>query len=207
MIELIEKYFPHLTELQKQQYTALGTLYPEWNAKINIISRKDIDNLYEHHILHSLGITCALNFADGTSIIDVGTGGGFPGIPLAIMFPQCHFHLIDRTGKKIMVATEIAKAIGLDNVTLRQCSIEEEKMKCDFAVSRGVMPLQDIIKLVRKNISDTHHNALPNGLLYPKGGDLQHEMHRLQKRGIEVELKKYFTAPFFATKKVVYVQI
>ena len=137
MIELIEKYFPNLTDKQKEQYTALGSLYPEWNAKINIISRKDIDNLYEHHILHSLGITCALRFVDGTSVIDVGTGGGFPGIPLAIMFPQCHFHLIDRTGKKIMVATEIAKAIGLDNVSLRQCSIEEEKMKYDFAVSRN----------------------------------------------------------------------
>ncbi len=207
MIELIEKYFPNLTDKQKEQYTALGSLYPEWNAKINIISRKDIENLYEHHILHSLGITCALHFVDGTSVIDVGTGGGFPGIPLAIMFPQCHFHLIDRTGKKIMVATEIAKSIGLDNVTLRQCSIEEEKMKCDFAVSRGVMPLQDIIKLVRKNISSTHRNALPNGLLYLKGGDLQHEMQRLQKRGLEIELKKYFAEPFFATKKVVYVQI
>lgn len=207
MIELIEKYFPGLSARQKEQYEALGVLYPEWNSKINVISRKDIDNLYEHHILHSLGICCALRFTDGTSVIDVGTGGGFPGIPLAIMYPQCRFHLIDRTGKKIMVATEIARAIGLENVTFRHGSIEEETLKCDFAVSRGVMPLQETIRLVRKNISPIQHNALPNGLLCLKGGDLQHELHPLQKRAIEVELKKYFTEPYFATKKVIYVQI
>lgn len=207
MIELIEKYFPSLTELQKEQYAALGTLYPEWNAKINVISRKDIDNLYTHHILHSLGIAQVLRFTQGTSIVDVGTGGGFPGIPLAIMFPECRFHLIDRIGKKVKVATEIAMAIGLENVTFRHAGIEEEKQQFDFAVSRAVMPLPDLVKLVRKNISPKQHNAMANGLLCLKGGNLEGEIAPLRKRTIEFDLATYFKEEYFDTKKVIYVQI
>ena len=207
MIEIIEKYFPALSERQKEQYAALGTLYPEWNAKINVISRKDIDNLYEHHILHSLGIAKALRFTDDTTLVDVGTGGGFPGIPLAIMFPNCHFHLIDRIGKKVRVATEIAQAIGLDNVTFRHAGIEEEKQKFDFAISRAVMPLPDLVKLVRKNISTTQRNAMANGLLCLKGGDLEAEIAPLRKRLLDFDLKDFFEEEFFETKKVLYVQI
>lgn len=207
MIEIIEKYFPALSERQKEQYEALGTLYPEWNAKINVISRKDIDNLYEHHILHSLGIAKALRFTDDTTLVDVGTGGGFPGIPLAIMFPNCHFHLIDRIGKKVRVATEIANAIGLDNVTFRHCGIEEEKQKFDFAISRAVMPLPDLVKLVRKNISTKQRNAMANGLLCLKGGNLEAEMAPLRKRLLDFDLKDFFEEEFFETKKVLYVQI
>lgn len=207
MIELIEKYFPKLSERQREQYAALGTLYPEWNAKINVISRKDIDNLYEHHILHSLGIAEVLQFTDGTTLVDVGTGGGFPGIPLAIMFPNCHFHLIDRIGKKVRVATEIATAIGLDNVSFRHAGIEEEKEKFDFAISRAVMPLPDLVKLVRKNISPKQHNAMANGLFCLKGGNLESEIAPLRKRLLEFDLSDYFKEEFFETKKVLYVQI
>lgn len=207
MIEIIEKYFPALTERQKEQYAALGTLYPEWNAKINVISRKDIDNLYEHHILHSLGIAKALRFTDGTTLVDVGTGGGFPGIPLAIMFPNCQFHLIDRIGKKVRVATEIANAIGLDNVTFRHAGIEEEKQKFDFAISRAVMPLPDLVKLVRKNISTQQRNAMANGLMCLKGGNLEAEIAPLRKRLLDFDLKDFFEEEFFETKKVLYVQI
>lgn len=206
-MELIKKYFPSLTDKQTGQFQALGTLYPEWNTKINVISRKDIANLYEHHILHSLGICCMLHFSDGTSIVDVGTGGGFPGIPLAIMYPECRFHLIDRIGKKIKVATEIASAIGLSNVTFRHGSIEEEKQQFDFAVSRAVMPLPEMVRLVRKNISARQQNAMGNGLLSLKGGDLQHETAPFRKYVIETNLKDFFEEPYFETKKVVYVQI
>lgn len=207
MIQLIEKYFPTLTERQKEQYTALGTLYPEWNAKINVISRKDIDNLYEHHILHSLGIAKAIQFTPDTTLVDVGTGGGFPGIPLAIMFPECHFHLIDRIGKKVRVATEIATAIGLENVTFRHAGIEEVKDKYDFAISRAVMPLPDLVKLVRKNISPKQRNAMANGLLCLKGGNLETEIAPLRKRLLDFDLQDYFEEEYFATKKVIYVQI
>ena len=207
MIEIIEKYFPALSERQKEQYAALGTLYPEWNAKINVISRKDIDHLYEHHILHSLGIAKALRFTDGTTLVDVGTGGGFPGIPLAIMFPNCQFHLIDRIGKKVRVATEIANAIGLDNVTFRHAGIEEEKQKFDFAISRAVMPLPDLVKLVRKNISTQQRNAMANGLMCLKGGNLEAEIAPLRKRLLDFDLKDFFEEEFFETKKVLYVQI
>lgn len=207
MIEIIEKYFPVLSERQKEQYAALGTLYPEWNAKINVISRKDIDNLYEHHILHSLGIAKVIQFTDDTTLVDVGTGGGFPGIPLAIMFPNCHFHLIDRIGKKVRVATEIANAIGLDNVTFRHAGIEEEKQKFDFAISRAVMPLPDLEKLVRKNISPKQRNAMANGLICLKGGNLEGEMAPLRKRLLDFDLTDYFSEEYFESKKVLYVQI
>ncbi|MBR6757770.1 MAG: 16S rRNA (guanine(527)-N(7))-methyltransferase RsmG [Bacteroidaceae bacterium] len=206
-MELIEKYFPQLSEQQREQYTALGSLYPEWNAKINVISRKDIDNLYEHHILHSLGIAQVIQFTPGTTLVDVGTGGGFPGIPLAIMFPECKFHLIDRIGKKVRVANEIATSIGLNNVTFRHAGIEEEKQKFDFAISRAVMPLPDLVKLVRKNISSKQHNAMANGLLCLKGGNLEAEMAPLRKRLLDFDLKDFFKEEYFETKKVIYVQI
>lgn len=175
-MENIKKYFA-LTETQEQQFAALGTLYPDWNEKINLISRKDIDNLYEHHILHSLAIEKILHFAPGTRIMDVGTGGGFPGIPLAILFPECHFILIDSIRKKVGVAEAIAKEIGLTNVECRWERMEEETEKVDFIVSRAVMPLPDLVKLVRKNVThEGQHNALPNGLIVLKGGGLDAEI-------------------------------
>ncbi|WP_434504101.1 16S rRNA (guanine(527)-N(7))-methyltransferase RsmG [Prevotella sp.] len=176
MIEIITKYFPELNEKQKQQFEMLDTLYRDWNAKINVISRKDIDNLYEHHVLHSLAIAKAIRFKDGSRILDFGTGGGFPGIPLAIMFPKCKFRLIDGTGKKIMVANEVAKALGLDNVEALHRRGEEEKGEYDFIVSRAVMQLPLLMKIIQKNISKKQNNALPNGLLCLKGGDLKEEL-------------------------------
>ena len=164
------KYFPDLTDTQKEQYAALYDLYTDWNSKIHFISLKDISNLYEDHVLHSLGIAKVIQFKPGTSVMDLGTGGGFPGIPLAILFPDTKFHLVDSIGKKVRVATEIANAIGLKNVTTRHCRAEEEKQLFDFVVSRAVMPLTDLLKIIRKNISSEQHNALPNGLICLKGG-------------------------------------
>ncbi len=203
----IDTYFPQLTEKQREQFAALGELYTDWNSKINVISRKDIENLYPHHILHSLGIAKVLNFADGTTLLDVGTGGGFPGIPLAILFPNCQFHLIDRIGKKITVARSVAEAIGLTNVTFQHGSVEEVKTEYDFVVSRAVMPLGDLLKLVRKNVKREQQNALPNGLLCLKGGDLQAEVQPVKKTSIVFNVKEYFKEEYFDTKKVVYVQI
>ena len=176
MIEIITKYFPELNDKQKQQFEMLDALYRDWNAKINVISRKDIDNLYEHHVLHSLAIAKAIRFKDGSRILDFGTGGGFPGIPLAIMFPKCKFRLIDGTGKKIMVANEVAKALGLQNVEALHRRGEEEKGEYDFIVSRAVMQLPLLMKIIQKNISKKQNNALPNGLLCLKGGDLKEEL-------------------------------
>jgi len=176
MIEIITKYFPELNEKQKQQFEMLDALYLDWNAKINVISRKDIDNLYEHHVLHSLAIAKAIRFKDGSRILDFGTGGGFPGIPLAIMFPKCKFRLIDGTGKKIMVANEVAKALGLQNVEALHRRGEEEKGEYDFIVSRAVMQLPLLTKIIQKNVSKKQNNALPNGLLCLKGGDLKEEL-------------------------------
>lgn len=206
-MEQILKYFPRLSEAQKEQYAALYGLYTDWNSKINVISRKDIANLYEHHVLHSLGIAKVINFTPGTHVMDLGTGGGFPGIPLAILFPETHFHLIDSIGKKIKVATEVAAAIGLKNVTLRQCRAEEEKQQFDFVVSRAVMPLSDLMKVIRKNISRRQHNALPNGLICLKGGELGQETTSIRHKTMIYDLKDAFTEDFFKTKKVVYVTI
>lgn len=206
-MQYIKTYFPNLTPAQESQFEALGPLYTDWNAKINVISRKDIDNLYLHHILHSLGIAKAIDFTDGTTILDVGTGGGFPGIPLAILFPQCRFHLIDRVGKKIKVAQSVAEAIGLQNVTFQHGSVEELKTEYDFVVSRAVMPLPDLLKLIRKNIRREQQNALPNGLLCLKGGDLQSELAPVKKTSILFNLNDYFKEEYFETKKVIYVQI
>ncbi len=206
-MELILKYFPNLSEQQKTQFAALYDLYTDWNSKINVISRKDITNLYEHHVLHSLGIAKVINFTPDTQIMDLGTGGGFPGIPLAILFPEVQFHLVDSIGKKVKVATEIANAIGLKNVTFRHCRAEEEKRKFDFVVSRAVMPLGDLIKIIRKNIRQEQHNALPNGLICLKGGELDQETMPVKHKTMLYDLKNEFTEDFFKTKKVVYVTI
>lgn len=203
----IKTYFPNLSPQQESQFAALGNLYTDWNAKINVISRKDIDNLYLHHILHSLGIAKAINFTAGTTILDVGTGGGFPGIPLAILFPECKFHLIDRIGKKIKVAQSVAEAINLENVSFQHGSVEELKTEYDFVVSRAVMPLPDLLRLIRKNIKKEQQNALPNGLLCLKGGELQQEIAPVKKTSIVFNLSDFFKEEYFKTKKVVYVQI
>lgn len=206
-MELILKYFPELTEAQKEQFAALYDLYRDWNSKINVVSRKDIENLYERHVLHSLGIAKVIRFKPGTRIMDLGTGGGFPGIPLAILFPETEFHLVDSIGKKIRVATEVAGSIGLKNVSFRHARAEEEKGLFDFVVSRAVMPLPDLLKIVRKNLSVKQRNALPNGLLCLKGGELQPEVASLKSQTTMWELKNFFTEDFFLTKKVVYVAV
>ena len=206
-MDIILKYFPDLTDTQKEQFAALYDLYTDWNSKINVISRKDITNLYEHHVLHSLGIAKVIQFKPGTSVMDLGTGGGFPGIPLAILFPDTKFHLVDSIGKKVRVATEIANAIGLKNVTTRHCRAEEEKQLFDFVVSRAVMPLTDVLKIIRKNISSEQHNALPNGLICLKGGELEREVMPVKHQTIVTDLKDFFSEEFFETKKVVYVTV
>ena len=206
-MDIILKYFPDLTDTQKEQFAALYDLYTDWNSKINVISRKDITNLYEHHVLHSLGIAKVIQFKPGTSVMDLGTGGGFPGIPLAILFPDTKFHLVDSIGKKVRVATEIANAIGLKNVTTRHCRAEEEKQLFDFVVSRAVMPLTDLLKIIRKNISSEQHNALPNGLICLKGGELEREVMPVKHQTIVTVLKDFFSEEFFETKKVVYVTV
>lgn len=206
-MDIILKYFPNLSEVQQQQFAALYDLYTDWNSKINVISRKDITNLYEHHVLHSLGIAKVMQFRPETIVMDLGTGGGFPGIPLAILFPETHFHLVDSIGKKVKVATEIANAIGLKNVTTRHCRAEEEKQLFDFVVSRAVMPLADLLKIIRKNIKKEQHNALPNGLICLKGGELEREVMPVKHQTLMYDLKDYFEEEFFETKKVVYVTI
>lgn len=204
-MDLILKYFPDLMEEQKRQFAALYDLYLDWNSKINVISRKDIENLYEHHVLHSLGIAKVIRFRPGTQIMDLGTGGGFPGIPLAILFPEVQFHLVDSIGKKVRVASEIANSIGLKNVTFRHARAEEEKGKFDFVVSRAVMPLTDLLKIIRKNISSKQQNALPNGLICLKGGELGNETMPVKNKTTLWDLKEFFEEEFFETKKVVYV--
>ena len=205
MIDVITKYFPEITERQREQFAALYDLYVDWNAKINVISRKDITNLYEHHVLHSLVIAKFIRFKDGTNVLDFGTGGGFPGIPLAIMFPNANFKMIDGTGKKIKVATEVANAIGLENVLLQHKRGEEEKGKFDFIVSRAVMPLPDLMKIVRKNIAKDNHNALENGVIVLKGGNLNEELQPFSKVAIVENLSQWFTEAWFEEKNLIYV--
>lgn len=207
-MELILKYFPDITEEQKRQFAMLDELYHDWNSKINVISRKDIDNLYEHHVLHSLAIAKALRFKDGTRIMDFGCGGGFPGIPLAILFPQCQFKLIDGTAKKIRVCNEVATAIGLKNVIAEQRRGEEEKGLFDFIVSRAVMPLPDLVKIVRKNVDRKNQkNAMPNGIFCLKGGELQEEIKPYRNIVEKTELTSFFKEEWFKTKHVIYLPI
>lgn len=201
----ISEYFK-LTDRQAEQFAQLDALYRDWNSKINVISRKDIDNLYEHHVLHSLAIAKFLPFQPGTTILDVGTGGGFPGIPLAILFPECRFMLIDSIGKKIKVATEIAAALGLNNVTCKQERAEEEKQKFDFVVSRAVMPLPDLVRLIRKNVSGKHKNAVPNGLIVLKGGDLQEEIRPFKEAEV-TPCSQWFKGEWFDSKQVIYLPL
>lgn len=208
MTALIEKYFPHLTDTQLQQFQALDALYRDWNAKINVISRKDIDNLYEHHVLHSLAIAKTIMFRPGTRVLDFGTGGGFPGIPLAILFPEVEFKLIDGTGKKIRVAQEVSSAIGLTNCHLEHLRGEDEKGIFDFVVSRAVMPLPDLVKIVRKNIAKPQRNALPNGILCLKGGNLQAETHPFRKIVQTTDIYSFFKEAWFKEQKyVIYLPI
>lgn len=202
---IIFKYFPELSEEQRRQFEALDELYRDWNAKINVISRKDIDNLYLHHVLHSLGIAKVIHFRPGSQVMDIGTGGGFPGIPLAIMFPEVKFHLVDSIGKKIRVANAVIEAIGLKNAEAIHRNVIEEKGKFDFVVSRAVMDLSELYKLVRKNIAATSNNALPNGIICLKGGDLTQEMSPFKKRCEVWNLSQYFEEDFFETKQVAYV--
>ena len=206
-MELIKKYFPELTEQQTEQLAALDALYHDWNEKINVISRRDIDNLYEHHVLHSMSIAKMINFRPGTRILDFGTGGGFPGIPLAILFPECQFKLIDGTGKKIRVAQEVCNAIGLKNCQPCHLRGEEEKGKYDFVVSRAVMPLPDLVKIVKKNIAKEQHNALPNGVICLKGGHLDAELQPYRKIVETAELSQWFSEEWFKEKYVIYLPL
>ena len=203
---VITKYFS-LTDQQKQQFEALDALYHDWNSKINVISRKDIDNLYEHHVLHSLAIAELIRFKPGTNIMDLGTGGGFPGIPLAIMFPEAKFHLVDSIGKKIRVCEEVSKALGLQNVTTQWCRAEEVKQQFHFIVSRAVMPLPDLVKIIRKAVNKEQFNGLPNGLICLKGGELEQEARPFGKVAQITSLSEYFEEPFFETKKLVYLPL
>ena len=204
---IIDHYFPTLTPEQRERFAALDALYHDWNAKINVISRKDIDNLYEHHVLHSLGIAEIISFRPGTRVMDLGTGGGFPGIPLAIMFPEVQFYLVDSIGKKIHVCNEVITALGLTNVTTQHARAEEVKQRFDFIVSRAVMPLADLVKISLSHISQTSHNALPNGLIALKGGELEHEAAAVRREKLITPLSDFFTEDYFTTKKVVYVQL
>ncbi len=203
----ILKYFPEITPTQIEQFSKMGKLYPEWNAKINVISRKDIDNLYMNHILHSLSIAKFFTPVDGTTFLDMGTGGGFPGIPLATMFPNCQFHLIDRIGKKIKVAMSIAEEIGLKNVTFQHGDIGECRKKYDFVVSRAVMRLDELLPLIRKNISKENKTKYQNGLICLKGGILDDEMAAVNYPVIDFPITEFFNEPFFETKKIIYVPI
>lgn len=206
-MEQILRYFPQLTEQQQQQFAALDALYHDWNAKINVISRKDIDNLYPHHVLHSLGIAKVISFRPGTHVMDIGTGGGFPGIPLAILFPEVQFHLLDSIGKKIKVAQAVADALQLSNVRTSHKNVIEEKEKYDFVVSRAVMQMGDLVRLVRKNVHHDQRNSLPNGLICLKGGDIQQEMRPFKHCCDVWPLHTYFEEEFFETKKVAYVTL
>lgn len=206
-MQQILKYFPNLTEKQKEQFDMLYDLYKDWNAKINVISRKDIENVYEHHVLHSLAIAKTIGFQAGTSILDFGCGGGFPGIPLAILFPECTFKLIDGTGKKILVAQEISKAIGLSNCSPVHLRGEMEKGQYDFIVSRAVMQLPDLMKIVRKNISKKQRNANINGVICLKGGDIKGELQPFEKSAEITPISTFFDEEWFKDKYVVYVPV
>ena len=206
-MEILSKYFTALSGTQQYQLQQLDRLYREWNARINVVSRRDIDHLYEHHVLHSLAIARMVNFRPGTRILDFGTGGGFPGVPLAILFPECYFKLIDGTGKKIRVAQEVVSAIGLKNCQPVHLRGEDERERFDFIVSRAVMPLPDLVKLMRKNVSREQRNALPNGIICLKGGDLTAETNPY-RRIVEVEsISQWFSEEWFKEKYIIYLPI
>ncbi|MFL5764326.1 MAG: 16S rRNA (guanine(527)-N(7))-methyltransferase RsmG [Bacteroidia bacterium] len=206
-VEIIKKYFPGITDHQYQQFSELQSLYEYWNAQINVISRKDIDLLYERHVLHSLGIAKVMQFSAGTNVMDVGCGGGFPGIPLAILFPEANFLLVDSIGKKIKVVNEVASAIGLKNLKGEHKRAEEVKEKFEFIVSRAVTEFPVFYRWVQNKFSKNQFNPLPNGILYLKGGDLSEEFKAFQKRAAFYDLKEYYSEAFFETKKVVYVGV
>ncbi len=203
----IRQYFPELSLQQITQFEALYDLYTDWNSKINVISRKDIENLYPHHVLHSLAIAKYIRFTPRTTVLDVGTGGGFPGVPLAIFFPEVHLTMLDSIGKKIKVAREISQAIGLKNVDFVHSRMEDEKRKFDFVVSRAVMTLPELVKRIRKNISFQNKNALPNGLICLKGGNLSAEISEFKKSAETTPLSSYFGEPFFETKQLIYLPL
>lgn len=204
MMELIQKYFPSLSPEQKEAFATMMRLYPEWNAKINVVSRKDIENLELKHILHSLGIAKYIHFTPGSRVLDFGSGGGFPGIPLAVMFPDVDFLLADRTGKKLKVASEIAREAGLHNVRTFHGDVSELKERFDFVISRAVMPQPDLLRICRKNIYSEQKNPLPNGLITLKGGELGNELGKLGAISEIVGMDGWFKEPFFETKKLVY---
>ncbi len=204
IMELIQKYFPILTAEQTAKFTQLQSLYLEWNSQINVISRKDMEHFYEHHVLHSLGIACVQQFLPGSQVMDVGTGGGFPGIPLAIMFPETEFLLVDSIGKKIKVVNEVAKAAGITNVKAIQSRAEDVKQKFDFVVSRAVTTLPEFVKWIENNIKKDSRHSLKNGILYLKGGDLEAELAPFRNRCHVYNLSSYFSEAFFETKKVVH---
>lgn len=204
MLETVNKYFPNLSSRQIDQISTMMRLYPEWNEKINVISRRDIDNLEVNHILHSLAIAKFIDFKPGTRLMDFGAGGGFPSLPLAVLFPEVHFHLVDRVGKKLKVAAAVAEAAGLKNVTFQHGDSGECHKKFDFVISRAVMPQNDLVRLSTKNISDIQRNALPNGVIALKGGDLSAEIKPIAQRTEVTDIKNYFDEPFFDTKKIVY---
>jgi len=206
-MDIILKYFPKLNTEQTELFKQLGPLYAEWNAQINVISRKDIEELYERHVLHSLAIAKFIRFAAGTKILDVGTGGGFPGIPLAIFFPEVQFHLVDSIGKKIKVVKEISSSLGLKNVTSEQIRAEQLTGKYDFVVSRAVTALPEFVSWVRKNISPKHQNAIPNGILYLKGGNIDSEIHPFRKNIFVQNISEYFGEEYFETKKLVHLPL
>lgn len=206
-MQIINKYFPELTERQREQFSQLLELYPEWNAKINVISRKDIDNLEVNHILHSLGLVKFVEFVHATRVMDLGTGGGFPAIPLAVYYPDVTFHLVDRIGKKLRVAQDIAERVGLTNVTFQHGDVKEVKGKFDFVVSRAVMGLGDMVPLVRRLIDSEDRNAIPNGLLCLKGGDLTAEAAKFKNKVLIDELSSYFKEEYFKTKKILYLPL
>lgn len=206
-MDIILKYFPELTERQREQFAALLPLYEEWNAQINVISRKDMENFYEHHVLHSLAIAKAMSFAPMTEVLDVGTGGGFPGVPLAVMFPDARFTLIDSIGKKIKVVNDVVERLGLKNTKAMQIRAEQLEGEYDFVVSRAVTTLGEFVPWVKKKISKTQYNTLHNGILYLKGGDLTNELFAFRHKVKTWDIGEWFDGEWFETKKVIYLPL
>lgn len=206
-MKLLQKYFPELTPIQISQFEKLGPLYQDWNEKINLISRKDIDELYVRHVLHSLSIAKFIRFRPGTTLLDVGTGGGFPGIPLAILFPDCHFTMIDSIGKKILVVQDVAEQLKLTNVSALKSRVQEIKIRYEFVISRAVTAFPEFVSMVRKNVSPLSKNALPNGIIYLKGGDFESEIKAFRATAEIFDLSASFEEPYFETKKVIYLPV